>query len=199
LQSHAGTRGLVPRNDSQGGLVLLNDNGDGACVDGIEVEAVIGGVLQRVRLSGVAPMDVKALLQGWDPACKVREDFPSKFMGGKKETKTARVLVINMRCSDSGKFIDLTAQNGDDISIAVPKRLSETFVSDLKALDKLGDKQLAKLEKAVREKTSATLILREEEQIGAKYWTSDDGKAFLDSLAVDAPALVADVEEVDHE
>ena len=157
-------------------------------VDGIEVEAVVGGALQRVRfVRGMNPAQVLTALKSFDPNVTVRDEFPRKSFGN-RETKVARVLVVSLRVTDSGKFWDLVAQNGEDLSIAVSKKMADSVLGDIAALNKLGEKQLAKLQEAVESKGSATVILPEDEQFGAKYWKTDDGKAFLDSFQAEPPA-----------
>jgi len=167
-------------------------------VEGIEVEAVVGGALQRVRwVAGTDPSQVGPMLKFLDPGVKLRDDFPRKGFGN-RETKLARVLVVSVRVTDSGKFWDLVAQNGEDLSISVPKKASEDVVPQIQALGKVGEKHLSKLQKAIDEKGTATVILPEAEQFGAKYWTTDDGKAFLDSFEAEPPAA-KEAEENDDE
>ena len=163
-----------------GGVLLL----------GISLEAVVGGALMRLEFDGATdPAQVKAWLLGVDPSAKVRDDFPKmgKFGGG-KDTKLARVMVVTVRVTDTGKFIDLACQNGEDIPVSVSKRNSDTFLADLKALGRLSDKSLAKLEKAFMEKGQAMVIVPETEAFGCRYWSTDDGKAFMDSLTTEMPA-----------
>lgn len=160
-----------------------------AMVEGVEIEAVVGGALQRIRFkAGTNPAHVGGLLKALDPAAKLRDAFPMRGGGGPRNTELARVLVITVRVSDSGKFIDLVGQNGDDLKIAVSKNKSDSFLDELKALNKVGDKHITKLEKAFGEKGDATVILPESEQFGAKYWKTDDGKAYLDGLQAEPPA-----------
>lgn len=164
-----------------------------ARIAGVEIEAVVGGALQRIQfVAGTNPAEVKAMLLSLDPNTKVRDDFPKRGSFGNRETKAARCLVINARVTDTGKFVDLVCQNGDDLSVAVSKKNSETFLQDLTALQKLHDRNLKKLAKAFDEKGTATVILGDDEQFGVNYWTTDDGKAFMDSMATEPPAPKGD-------
>ncbi len=157
-------------------------------IQSTECEAVVGGALQRITFKpGTNPADVGTLLRTLDPNAKVRDDFPRKSFGGGRDTKAASVSVIQLRVSDSGKFWDLIGQNGDDISISVSKKNSDGFLDQLKGLNRLNEKHIAKLQEALDKKGQATVILPEDEKFGAKYWTSDDGKAFLDSIEPQPP------------
>lgn len=159
---------------------------------GVEVEAVVCGVLQRIKFgSETDPTQIGPWLKALDPNCKVRDDFPKGGFGGKgggRDTQLARVLIIQVRKSTSGTFIELVAQNGDDLGISVPKRLVEGFGDSVKALGKLSEKNAAKLDAALSGKDAAGMvILTSAEQFGAKFWKADDGKAFLDSVCVEVP------------
>ena len=165
-------------------------------IEGVEVEAVVGGALQRIRFgAGANPALVGPMLKALDPNALVRDAFPARGNFGNRETKTARCLVINARVMDNGAFIDLVSQNGEDLSVAVSKKNSASFASDVSALNKLSEKNLAKLHKAFDEKGSATIILSEPEQFGVQYWTTDDGKHFMDSLVAEPPAAAPEKEE----
>lgn len=157
----------------------------------VEVEAVVKGALMKVFFRGdVNPAEIPDRLRALDPGVKFRDDFPKRG-GGPKETKAARCLVANLRVSGSGMFIDLTCEGADDdVSVSVPKSKSESFVGDLRGLGRIHDSNIEKLEKAIEAKGSATVILREDEQFGVKYWSTDDGKHFLDSLMAEPPARV---------
>jgi hypothetical protein len=120
----------------------------------------------------------------------VRDAFPVR-MGGNRETKSARAKMINVRVTDSGKFIDIICQNGEDLSVAVSKKRADGFPQDLAALNKLSEKNLTKITHAYESKGSAVVILGEEEEFGVCYWKTVDGKAFLDSLTAEPPAPVA--------
>ena len=158
-------------------------------IEGIEVEAVVGGALQRIRLrAGTNPALVAALLKTLDPGAEVRSAFPARGNFGSRETKTARVLVIQARVTDGGAFIDLIGRNGADLSVSVSKKSAAGFLDAVKALGKLSDTHLQTLDKAWADKAQATIILPESEQFGVQYWTTDDGKAFMDSLVAEPPA-----------
>ena len=159
---------------------------------GVELEAVVCGVLQRIKFgSETDPTQIGPWLKALDPNCKVRDDFPAKgAFGGKRDTLLARTIMIQACKSDHGLFIDLIAQNGDDITVSVPKSKAEGFGESVKALGKLGEKTLAKLDAALSGKgTAIPVMLGLHEQFGVKYWKTDDGKAFLDSVCVEAPEL----------
>ncbi|MFA6243908.1 MAG: hypothetical protein WC655_23395 [Candidatus Hydrogenedentales bacterium] len=159
-------------------------------IAGIEIEAIVGGALQRIKfVEGTNPGEVLAMLKSIDGAAQVRTEFPSKSFGGKRDTKEARAIVLNVRVTDSGKFIDLISKNGEDLSVAVSKKAADTFLESLKALNKLDPKNLAKVEKAFAEKGTATIILTEPEQFGVRYWMTDDHKAFMESMTAEPPAV----------
>jgi hypothetical protein len=159
-------------------------------IDKIELDAVIGGALMRLTLAGgVDPTQVKPAIMAADPSAKVRDDFPrGGFGGGNRETKTARCVVINVRVTDSGKFIDLVCQNGEDLSVAVSKKKADGWLDELKALNKLSVKNLDKLQAAFDSKGAATVILSEDQQFGVGYWKTDDGKAFMENMTATPPA-----------
>lgn len=171
-----------------------------AQVTGIEVEAVVGGALQRIMFAaGTNPAQVGAMLRSLDPGAKMRDAFPMKGMGGNRETKTARAVVVNLRASDSGTFWDIVAQNGDDIKCGVSRKNSGEFFEQLRGLGKLSERNLAKLETALAGKKEATVILDASEQFGVKYWLSEDGKAFVDSVVAETPAETTANGENGHE
>jgi len=166
-------------------------------IESIELEAVVNGALQKIRFkAGTNPAQVGNMLRQLDPQCQIRDAFPTRGGGGSRETKQARVLVITARVTDSGAFIDLTATTGqEDITIAVSKRNSSTFLDTVKGLGKLSEANTAKLAKAFEAKTTATIVLPEPEQIGAKFWTADDGRHYMDSIAAEPPKLEAQADE----
>lgn len=158
-------------------------------IEQIEIEAVVAGALQRIRFgAGTNPADVPGYLKELDPNCQMRDGFPVKGVG-RRDTKHARVVMVNLKASGSGLFIDLIAHNADDgdFSISVPKKSSEGFRDAIAGLNVLSEANLAKLDTAISGQKQATVILSEGEQFGAKYWSSDDGKHFLDELTSDAP------------
>jgi len=165
-------------------------------VAGIEVEAAVHGCLMKIRLEGnVCPSDVLPWLKSLDPGVKVRDDFPKgKFGGGfgSKDTKLARLMMVTARITDTGKFVELACQNGDDVMVKVSKKASETFLADLRALGVVSEKSMAKLEKAFDDKGNAMVILTKAEPLGVRYWTTEDGNAhFLDSFTTELPAAPA--------
>jgi hypothetical protein len=153
-------------------------------VERIEVEAVVCGALQRVTLVGVAPHQVKAYLTALDPVAKVRDDFPSRGFGGGgggRDCKTGRLLVVNVRATDSGLFWKLTVSGPDgDVPVEVSKKKADTFLDALRSVNKIDDALLEKLSTAISGKKEAVAVLTVE--VGVKYWTGDDGKHFVDSV-----------------
>ena len=162
-------------------------------IAGIEIESVIGGAVQRITfVAGTNPVDAVALLREIDPNAQFRTQFFTKG-GGSRDTKQARVLVITAQARNGGKFISMTGQSADgDVNIAVSKKKSDGWLSDLTALGKLSDKNLEKLGAALNEGKSATVILPESEQFGCAYFKTDDGSAFMDSMSADAPEVADD-------
>lgn len=157
-------------------------------VERVEVECVIGGALQRVVLRNVAPHKTLEYLRGLDPGVKVREDFPSKgFGGGNRETKMGRILTIQVRATDSGLFWSLVVSGPDgDVTVEVSKKQAGGFLDAVKALNKLDDANVAKLSDAIGAKKQAVVVVAVE--MGVKYWSTDDGKHFVDSVVAEVPA-----------
>ncbi|MEN6536472.1 MAG: hypothetical protein ABFD89_22645 [Bryobacteraceae bacterium] len=179
--------------------MTYGDNGDTVAgvipsVAGIKVDVVWGGTLMQIEWGpGTDPEQVAAGLKAL--GVKVRDDFPARgAFGGKKDTQLARALVINARVSDSGKFIDIVAQNGEDLSIGVSKKKADDILGELKALNKIHAKNMEKLEKVMAERGNATIILSEAEQFGVNFWKTDDGKAFYDSATPEPPAKTEESE-----
>lgn len=170
-----------------------------AGIEKIEIEAVVGGALQRITFGeSTNPAEVREILLFLDPQAKVRDAFPMKGNYGSRETKLARVFVITVRVTDSGKFIDITADDaGDDLSIAVSKKNADAFYDQIAALGKLSDANLAKIKGAIDNKGQATINLGKtpEQIIGVKYWKSEDGKAFAEGFQAEPPAAAEAGEE----
>jgi len=154
----------------------------------IEVDVVMKGCLQRIKLkAGTDPARVADLIKAADPNAKLRDDFPRSKQYS-RETKTARALSIIVKVTDSSKFIDVICSSGDDdFTIGVPRKKADSFPDDLAALGKLSERNMDKIRGAFESKGSATVVLGAEE-FGVVYWTTDDGKHFLDSMAADPPA-----------
>lgn len=165
-------------------------SGAAAYVERIEVEAVVGGVLQKITVTGVSPEKTGDFLRGLDPACKVRDAFPMKAMGGNRETKSAAVAVIVLDVRESGKFWSFiaTRPDGEEVNVKVGKAKSDAVLEQLRALGRLSDGHFAKLEGAIDTKKSATVILEDASRFGVKYWTGDDGSAFADGFDAAPPA-----------
>ena len=164
---------------------------------GIEIECVVGGALQRIKFGCESdPTQILPWLKALDPSVKVRDDFPKGGFGGKfggKDTLHARVLMIQVRKSTSGTFIDLVSRNGDDFTVAVTKKNVEGFGVSVHALGKLTERSLAKLDASLSGKdNTGMVVLTGAEQFGVKYWKSDDGKCFMDSVCVEVPEQAAE-------
>lgn len=149
----------------------------------IEVEAVIGGCLMRLHINDMSPVQVLPWLKSLDPACKVRDDFPAKGGAfGKKETKRARLKAITLKASPNGTFIDLVCKSEKSISVTVSKKNADGFVAALTATGKIYTDNLDELQAAVDAKGNATVMLEAEEAVDVEYWTSEDGKSFMEAL-----------------
>lgn len=153
----------------------------------IEVEAVVGGCLMRLHIADMSPAQVLPWLKSLDPGVKVRDDFPKGGAGfGKKETKRARLMVITLKASDNGTFIDLVCKGESEVSVTVSKKRAGEFVGMLAGTQQVTDEHLDKLQGAMDSKGQATVILDSTEPVDVEYWTSDDGKAFMEALHVAA-------------
>lgn len=160
-------------------------------IAGIEVEAVIKGALQRITFKdGTNPAAVKDMLLALDEGALVRDAFPVRGGGGNRDTKLARALVLNPEVRESGTFIKITAvsEDGEDLTIAVPKKKAPEWLPALEALGKLTEKNLAKIKAAFDAKKAATVILSEDEQFGIRFWKMDDGGCFMESMQAEPPA-----------
>jgi hypothetical protein len=155
----------------------------------IEVEAVIGGCLMRLHINDMSPAQVLPWIKSLDPACKVRDDFPAKGGGafGKRDTKRARLKAITLKASASGTFIDLVCKGEKTVSVAVSKKNADGFVSALAATGRISADNLDELQAAVDAKTAATVMLEEEEAVEVEYWTTEDGKNFMEALHAASP------------
>ncbi len=149
----------------------------------IEVEAVIGGCLMRLHITDMSPAQVLPYLKGLDPGCKVRDDFPAKGGGfGKKETKRARLKAITLKASTNGTFIDLVCKAEKSVSVTVSKKNADGFIAALTATGKVYTENLDELQAALDAKGNATVMLESEEAVDVEYWTSEDGKSFMEAL-----------------
>ena len=150
----------------------------------IEVEAVIGGCLMRLHITDMSPAQVLPYLKSIDPGCKVRDDFPAKGGGafGKRETKRARLKAITLKASANGTFIDLVCKGEKSVSVTVSKKNADTFISTLAGIGKVTVENLDELQAAFDAKASATVMLEREEAVDVEYWTTEDGKAFMEAM-----------------
>lgn len=163
-------------------------------IEGIEIEAIIGGALMRVTFAeGTNPATVPQLLRELDPACQFRDAFPMRGGGAARATLQARALVITVEGRGDMVFVKITATNadGEDLTIAVSKKKAPEWLPAVEALGKLTTKTIGKLKTALETKKAATAILSEAEQFGVGYWKADDGTAYLDSMSAEPPAVEA--------
>lgn len=164
-------------------------------VKGVQVEAVVGGALMTVVLGpGTNPAEVAGMLRALDPNAKVRDDWPKRGSWGNRETKSARCMVINVRAQGEKVYWELICSNGDDFTVMVPSKKGDEFAQQLANLGKLKEADLDKLATVAAEKKgkATVMLMHEEHQFGVKYWKSDDGQAFLDSIEAEAPAAEAE-------
>lgn len=150
----------------------------------IEVEAVVGGCLMRLHITDMSPAQVLPWLKSLDPACKVRDDFPAKGGGafGKRDTKRARLKAITLKASANGTFIDLVCKAEKSVSVTVSKKNADGFIAALTATGKVYTENLDELQAALDTKGNATVMLEKEEAVDVEYWTSEDGKSFMEAL-----------------
>lgn len=155
----------------------------------IEVEAVIGGCLMRLHITDMSPAQVLPWLKSLDPACKVRDDFPAKGGGafGKRDTKRARLKAITLKASANGTFIDLVCKAEKSVSVTVSKKNADGFIAALTATGKVYTENLDELQAALDTKGNATVMLEKEEAVDVEYWTSEDGKSFMEALHAASP------------
>lgn len=162
-------------------------------IAGIEIDVVIGGALQRIHFAaGTNPANVANVLRELDSGCQFRDSFPTRGGGAGRPTLAAKALVITAESRGDMTFVRITATNtdGEDLTIAVPKKKTATFLADLEALGKLKEQTITKLRGAIEGKKAATTILHDAEQIGINYWVADDKTAYLDSMTAEPPAGV---------
>lgn len=152
-------------------------------VERVEVDVVLGGVLMKITFAaGMDPSGVLPYLRSLDPGCKVRDDFPSKSFGGKRERLRARLLVITLKASDNGLFIDLVCRGESDLSVKVSKKKAGEFRGLLAGTGQVSEAHLETIDGAIASKGTATVVLGGEESVEVEYWTADDGAAFLENL-----------------
>lgn len=169
----------------------------------IELEAVVGGCLQRITFDrgqyGTAPnpAQIKGALLTLDPNAKVRDQFFTKG-GGPKDVKTARAQVLIIAVKDTFKKVELVCQNGDDVTVSVGKRDVDEFPIKIEALGKLTPKNLAKVKAAFDDKGEATVILSEPEVFGVKY-VDFGGRLYLEEMTPEPPAAETEDAEKDDE
>jgi len=158
----------------------------GRC-EGLEVEAVVGGCLQRIKLVGVSPEKTLEFLKGLDPGVKVRDDFPK--MGGKfgaRETKSAVAMVMTAKKKGDYKSLDITCQGADGgVTVSVSKKGMDEIVQKLSGLKCLHES--AGLDDIAAALTGAdgqaTCILKEGERFAVQYTTADNGAHYLEGVA----------------
>jgi hypothetical protein len=157
----------------------------------VEVEAVICGVLQRVRVKGITPDQTGDFIRGFDAGAKMRDDFPSKGFG--RETKLASVFAVKGSCYNGNLSFDLTARGPDGpVSIRVNRDAGE-FAKKLRDLGKIAVEEMDALEKALGEKKTYTIgPLDRADWFGAKYSPKGDdpGSGFLESIQAEGMAEI---------
>lgn len=159
----------------------------------VRVDAVVGGCLMTLNFGpNVNPAGIREAILAADPNAKVRDDFPKRGGGfGNKETKDGRAVALRLDLGGNFARIEITTNlnEDEDITVGVGKRGIPQFAQDIRALGKLKEKTLDRVQKAFDEKQEKTIILDQAEQFGVKYWTTDDGgKHFLDSMTPEPPA-----------
>jgi hypothetical protein len=153
----------------------------------LEVEAVIGGCLQRVTLTGVSPEKTLEFLKGLDAGVKVRDDFPKMGKGfGARETKSAVAMVMTAKKKGDYKSLDITCEGADgDVTVSVGKNGMDEIVQKLGALKCLHES--AALDKVAAALTGvdgqATCILKEGERFAVTYATGGNGAHYLEGVA----------------
>jgi hypothetical protein len=160
-------------------------------ISNIEIEAIVSGALMRVAfIAGTNPAIVPGLLRELDPSVQFRDSFPSRGSAA-RATLQARALVVTVEGRGDSIFIRITGTNkdGEDLTIAVPKKKAADWLLAAEALHKLSDRTVKKLQAAVEGKKSATAILMEPEQFGVAYWKSDDGTAYMENMTAEPPAI----------
>ena len=158
-----------------------------SAIEGLEFEAVVGGCLMRIRTGQMNPLDVLPMLRQLDPNAKVRDDFPSK---GQQDRKVvwAMAVVINVRVTETGKFIDLTCKGeGGAVKVSVGRKNSDEFLPRLIELCRLNDEQLEQIKGAFEKKSSGVAILDDDTNFAVGYWTTQDGSCYLEKLATTIP------------
>jgi hypothetical protein len=161
-------------------------------VSGIDLEAILDGVRMALHFGpGTDPMAIKQALHQADPNVQTHSQFWSKG-GGAKDTKQATCIQISLRVTTSGPFVDLTSlgTDGEAYAVRVSKKKAETFSADLRAVGRLAELNIAKVEQAIDAKAGVPVlvILTPAEQFGVTFWSTDDGSHFLDAMTPEPPA-----------
>lgn len=151
-------------------------------IAGIEVEAVVGGCLQRIKFSGgVNPAEIKAMLLTLDPGAQVRDGLPMKGGFGKRDSKWASCVGIQASERKGSKYISMICadKEGEEITVAVGSKKADEWLPALEKLGKVSEKNLEKVRGALGGGKAATVLLADEaERFGVAYWTTDDGGVF---------------------
>ena len=157
----------------------------------ISFEAVVGGALMRIDLGpDTDPTQVKPWLMDLDPNAQVRDAFPMKGSFQPKETKLAKALTLLTNVMRDKKFVTIGCEtNEDEIQVSIGQKKVDEMLNQLISMDKLSKRNRAKLKKSLEEKTEEFFRLKEGESFGVKYWTTDDGKHFCDSIQAEAPQI----------
>lgn len=148
----------------------------------VEIEAVVAGALMRVRFAaGVGPREAVEMLKAEDASVQFRTGFPTSR--GSRETKKAVAVVVNVRSQGDARYVDITCQNGEgDLNVSVPKGKVAEFAQALAGLGALAEAHVEKITGAINAGGSATVILPDEERFAVVYWTTGDGRSYLEGV-----------------
>ena len=157
----------------------------------VSFEAVVGGALMRIDLGpDTDPAQVKPWLMNLDPNAQVRDGFPMKGSFQPRETKLAKALTLLTKVMGDKKFITIGCDTDDDeIQVGVGQKKVDDFLKELLGMGKLSNRNKRKLEKSLQDKTEEFFRLKDGESFGVKYWSTDDGKHFCDSIQAEAPTI----------
>lgn len=142
----------------------------------VKIDCVLLGVLMSIKALG-NPQDVIQELKEIDPDVKFKDSFPvygGKGRGG-KNTKEGKIVTISIKTNNGNKFIDLgcSCEDGDQ-SVAVSKKKVDEFVAGVKERlpEQAGDV----------DKTSALIMIRDNEKLIPIKYFEIEGKLYFDSF-----------------
>jgi hypothetical protein len=152
-------------------------------VSEIEVEAVVGGCLMRLRLAGLGPLEVLAWLKGMDPNAAVRTEIPSKSFGN-RETLSAVVKAVQIDIFGSGEVKSRLISVDGEI-IAVGSKQQGEFPGMFRGLSCLSEATLAAFDAAILGKKCRILDIPEGERFTVKFFGGDKG-SWMEKITTDA-------------